>query len=93
MVQGGEGVCLVAEASQMILPLRIVVPDEIRCEHLERDIATQLRIACAIDLAHAARADPFVDRVGANPASTERRGVGDEPRRAARRHWLVEEPG
>jgi hypothetical protein len=67
----------------MILSLLIVVADEIGGEHLERHIATQLRVVRPIDLTHAARADPFVDRVGADAASTERHAVGAARTRAA----------
>jgi hypothetical protein len=53
----------------------------IRGEHLQRDVAMQLRVMRAIDLAHATRSDPFVDRLGAYAASTERRA--SETRAAA----------
>jgi hypothetical protein len=81
------------EASQMILSLSIVLTDHVCSRHLERDIAMQLRVVRTIDVAHATRADPFMNRVGADAAATERGCVGEDRRRAARRHWLVEEPG
>ena len=40
---------------------------ERRGQHLDRDVAVELRVARAIDLAHAARADGAGDLVGADP--------------------------
>jgi hypothetical protein len=40
-------------------------------QDLQRDVATELRIACAIDVAHPARADTLANHVGAGAASRQ----------------------
>ena len=54
-------------------------------QHLERDVAPELRVASAIHLAHAARPEQCLDLVDADasPGQQGSAGRGDDPGRAA----------
>ena len=60
MIQGGEQLCFALETGQ---PLRIA--GEVLGQHLDRDITIERYIACSVNLAHTAGAEPFGDLVGA----------------------------
>ena len=48
---------------------------EVRRQDLDRDVTTELAVARATDLAHAAGAEPRDDRVGAELAADHRRSA------------------
>ena len=60
MIQRGEEVCFALKPGN---PVRIV--DEAVRDHLDGDVAIQLRVARFVDFAHPARADGRVDLVRA----------------------------
>ena len=60
MIQRGQRLRFAREASQ---PVRVA--GERRGQHLDGDLAIELRVACAIDLAHSAGTDLCGDFVGA----------------------------
>ena len=61
---------------------RPVVRGQLRREDLDRDVAVQLRVARAVDLAHPARAERREDLVGTETCS------GGERHRGARRFYI-----
>ena len=58
MIQRGEQACFPVEAREA-LP----IGGECRRQHLDRDVASQLRVARAIDFAHPARAKSREDLI------------------------------
>ncbi len=68
MVQRREHLRLATESGQTIA----IVGDR-RQQHLDRDVAIQLRVARAVDLAHAARAKGGEDLVGAEARAADQR--------------------
>ena len=55
---------------------RVGIRGEVRRQHLDRDVAVELRVSRPIDLAHAPRADRREDLVGTQPvAGGERHSV------------------
>ena len=62
VIQGGDGMSLALEA---LAPFGVI--GERAGKELERDIAPQAGIPCAIDLAHTALADGGEDLVGTKP--------------------------
>ena len=66
MIERGQGARLAAEPRQPIGILRAE-----RRQDLDRDVASELRVAGAIHLAHAARADRRVNPVGAERPADE----------------------
>ena len=68
VIQGAGGAGFLREAAQALF-----VPGERRRQHLERDLAAQSRVARAVDLAHASRAEGVEHLVRAEPRA---RGEG-----------------
>ena len=66
MVERGDRAGLLLEAAQARPGRR-----QARRQDLDRDLAAEARVAGAIDLAHAARAERGEDLVGAEPVSRE----------------------
>ena len=90
MIQRGEHPRLALEARE---PRRVA--GDCGRQDLDRDVAPQLRVVCAIDLAHAARAEQRLQLISAegSPGHGDcSRFVEDHPRRSGKRR-LAEEPG
>src|SRR5262245_8876472 len=91
MVQRGRGACLLLEA-----PDRGRTRTGIDVQHFDRDAAPELRVVCAIHLAHAADAQEVDDLVRADARTRPERHAGIFDQRARETSckvcWLVPGP-
>ena len=75
-LSAGDGARLALEAGQAVG----IGARRLGGQHLERDVAAEPRVARAVDLAHAARAERGDDLVGAEPSAVAS-GIARRPAR------------